>query len=201
MDAEPNQATVASAEASTEAEPAVPTTMSTTESIVVQLGDLSSRTVGSHKTRLLDHPLCLALVQQDSELFANFVATCKKRQRRKPTAQWTGLLALRDSVRQHGLRITAEDPIVFKRKARQQDAGTQVDTGSKKEDASRVWYCSHGRHRMCAAAALFGPCAQVRLQVISDVLAHVVEVTGAAAVSPDLEMPYCEESLAETVPG
>lgn len=105
---------------------------------VVAIKDLWSRTVGPAQVKLLEHPFCTALQQDSPTVFEAFMATTKPRQQKKPTGSWAGLGELVRSIKSDGFRID-QQPIVFKR-----------------AHSEAAWHCSHGRHRMCVAAFLYG---------------------------------------------
>jgi len=114
---------------------------------IARMGDLFVRSTGRQKCRIMDHPLTRALQQRDRAAFDRFAAAVSQHQKKKPSATWKGLLALVESIRDEGLRVSRADPIVFKRVP------------------GNPWCCSHGRHRMCVVAYLYGSEARVYISL------------------------------------
>ncbi len=132
---------------------------SKTRKTTVSIGEVQIRVCGSSKALLPQHPLVLALQCEDRASFQQFQEDKQRTKHGKASSKesdtWEGLQKLVDSVKRSSFILCDRDPIVFKRKR-----------------GTTHWYCSHGRHRMCVAAYLYGPEALVSLRTQPVLLQH-----------------------------
>ena len=88
------------------------------------------------KSSIENHPYTLALKNNNKKQYEAATAS-SKHQRKKESASWEAYLALRTQIQREGYK-PRKDPIVVKW------------NGS-------VWYCRHGKHRICLLFDLYGP--------------------------------------------
>ena len=119
------------------------------------LRQLGIRVVGSQKTTLAEHPIVQALNADDETIFERYKSLAaskrgsarRRHHAKKDSETWTGLKELASSLREKGLRICPDHDVVFK-------------------NHGQGWYCTHGRHRMCAARHVWGSGAMAEYKVV-----------------------------------
>jgi len=92
--------------------------------------------LSGQKMSIAEHPYYLALQTNQKNVYESHKKS--KHQMKKPTSNWKTYIDLKNKISKNGYKPRSSDYITLKK------------------NSHGVWYCNHGRHRLCILRYLYG---------------------------------------------